>query len=71
MSIGSQREWTQMEIEFVLSEFKHIPTPIIAEKLGRTPAAVVYMAQRWGLRKSAKGRTAGMKYAWGNRRAAA
>ena len=71
MTIGTQREWTQVEIRFVFDEFKHTPTPVIAAKLGRTPAAVVYMAQRWGLRKSAKGRTQGMKYAWKTRRAAA
>jgi hypothetical protein len=70
MSIGTQREWTQIEIDFVLREYKHNPTPVVAAAIGRTPAAVVYMAQRWGLRKSAKGRTAGMKFAWENRRAA-
>lgn len=64
-----QRAWTQIEIDFVMAEYKHIPTPIIAKQLDRSYASVDYIARRWGLRKSAKGRTAGMKHAWENRRA--
>lgn len=63
--------WQQLEVEYVIAQYKHRPTPEIARELNRSPAAVVYMAGKWGIRKSAKGRTAAMKYAHAVRRKSA